>query len=123
MTRELLCGITYQQVIDCAGMSQKDAAKRLGVNHAYFNRVLHRHGMAHYFPKPKQTFTNCVTAEDIAMTAAEGYTQKDAAYVLGISYRHMLRLTSQWGLSSLFPNSGKASWVARKGYVDNIFFA
>lgn len=112
-----MCGLTYDDMISCAGMSQKAAAQRLGVNHAHFNRTVHRLGMAHWFEKPKQVFTQCVTREDIARTAAEGYTMKDAAFVLDVSERYFKSLVARWQLNSLFPNSGKAAWISRRGYT------
>lgn len=116
-SREILCGVTYLQIIDCAGMSQNAATKKLGVNVAYFNRTLHRLGMSHWFPMPPQQFTQCVTAEDIKQAAAEGYTQKDAAHVLDVSERYFKELVARWGLNGLFPNSGKAAYISRRGYA------
>lgn len=117
ISREILCGIDYQQIVACAGMSQKAAAKRLGINHAYFNRTLHRIGASHWFEKPKQVFSQCVTPEDIAKVAAEGYTQKDAAFVLEVSERYFKSLVARWQLNNLFPNSGKAALISRRGYT------
>lgn len=117
MTREILCGLSYSDVLAFAGMGQNAAARKLGVNHAHFNRTLHKLGMSHWFPRPRQQFTQCVSTEDIKQAASEGYTQKDAAFVLGVSERHFKRLVARWGLAHLFPNSGKASHIARRGYV------
>lgn len=117
-TRLILCNLSYRDVISCAGMSQKEAAKRLGVAYAHFNQVIKRHGMSHWFEKPKQVYTNCVSKEDILQTAAEGYTMKDAAFLLGICDRHMKRLVAKWELNSYFPNCRKASWISRRGYID-----
>jgi hypothetical protein len=118
-TRILLCGLSYRQVVSVAGegVSQKEAATRLGVAYAHFNQVIKRHGMSHWFEKPKQSFTNCISKEDILQTAVEGYTMKDAAFILGICDRHMKRLVAQWELNKYFPNSGKAAWISRTGYA------
>lgn len=117
-SREVLCGLTYHDIINCAGMSQKDAAQKLGVNHAHLNRTLHKLGMCHWFPRPRQEFTQYVTADDIKQVALEGYTQKDAAYVLGVSESYFKSLVARWRLNHLFPNCGEASWVARRGYAN-----
>lgn len=114
---KIICGLTLEDIKSCAGMSQKEAAKRLGVGYAHFNTVMLRHGLTHLFPKPPQRFTQCVTVEDIARAAAEGYTQKDAAFILDVSERYFKSLVARWGLNGLFPNSGKAAWISRNGYA------
>lgn len=117
-TRLILCGLSYKDVISCGGMSQKDAAKKLGVNYKHFNQVVKRHGLSHWFPKPKQIFTPTVSKEDIEQTAAEGYTQKDAAFLLGLCDRRLKVLIARWNLNSQFPSSGKAAWISRRGYAE-----
>lgn len=116
ISREIMCGLTYSDITSCAGMSQKAAAKKLGVNYNYFNQVIKRIGAGHWFVKPKQQFTQCITEQDIVKAAGEGYTQKDAAFVLDVSERYFKSLVARWGLNSLFPNSGKAAWISRDGY-------
>jgi predicted DNA-binding protein (UPF0251 family) len=114
----ITCGLTLADITSCAGMGQKEAAKRLGVNYNHFNQVLGRHNLRHLFPKPKQVFTQCITPEDITQAAAEGYTQKDAAAVLEVSERYFKSLVARWQLNHLFPSCGKASYIGRVGYCN-----
>lgn len=111
------CGLTYADVVSCAGMSQKAAAKRLGLAYSHFNKAVTRFGLDHWFSKPRQAFTQCVTPEDIIQSAKEGYTMKDAAFVLDVSERYFKTLVARWDLTHHFPNSGKAAWIARRGYT------
>jgi transposase len=113
-----LCGLSYRDITSCAGMSQKEAAKRLGVNYNAFNQVVKRHGISHWFPKPVQKQTQCITAEDIIQVASEGYTQKDAAAVLEVSESWFKALVARWKLNHLFPSCGKASYIGRVGYCN-----
>jgi predicted DNA-binding protein (UPF0251 family) len=112
------CGLSYRDITSCAGMGQKEAAKRLGVNYNHFNQIVKRHGLSHWFPKPRQTQHQCITQENIIQAASEGYTQKDAAAVLEVSERYFKSLVARWQLNHLFPSSGKASYIGRVGYCN-----
>lgn len=101
-SREILCGVTYLQIIDCAGMSQKAAAKKLGVNYCYFNQKVKQLGMAHYFISPRH---RCISKEDIIKTA--GMCQIDAAEVLGVTNGYLSVLVHEYGIRHLFPGKSK----------------
>lgn len=102
MTREILCGLTYSDITSCAGMNQRLAAKRLGVNYSHFNQKVKRLGMSHWFKVPR---SRCVSKEDIIATA--GMCQIDAAEVLGISNGHLSVLVHEYGIRHLFPGKSK----------------
>lgn len=117
-SREILCGVSYLQIVACAGMNQRAAAERLGVNEGYFRKTVKRLGLRHWFtdirPRPR-----CISREDIVQVASEGYTRRDAAYLLGISPRYLADLVQEWQLADSFRvTKGKASWVTRRGYAN-----
>ena len=103
-TRLILCGISYKQVISCAGMSQKEAAKRLGVNYSHFNQVVKRYHLGHWFDSTRH---RCITRDDIIKAAESGRCQIDTAEDLGISGPYLSQLLSLWGLRHLFPYQRK----------------
>jgi hypothetical protein len=116
ISREILCGLTYLDIVSCAGMNQRQAAKRLGVGYAYFNQVVKRQGMSHWFAHTRPR-ARCVCPEDIVKVASEGYTQTDAAFLLGINFGYLRRLVKLWGLRDHFPaNGGEASLIGKRGY-------
>lgn len=115
-SRELTCGLTYLDIVGCAGMNQRQAAKRLGVSHEHFNRVCRSTGIGHWFPHTKRRLA-CVSREQIAEIARDGYTRKDAAYLLGISTSYLNDLIYRWSLQAEFVVSGpRAAMVNLRGY-------
>lgn len=103
-TRLILCGLSYRDVLTCAGMNQKQAAKRLGVNYLHFNQVIRRMGMGHYFDGGRSL---CISREDVIKAAAAGRCQIDTAEDLGISGPYLSQLVAKWGLRHLFPYQRK----------------
>lgn len=104
MTRTILCGLTYSDIIKCAGMNQRAAAERLGVNHSYFNQRMKRLGMIHWFPPTRR---RCLSKEDIIKVAEQGLCQVDAAEALGISGPWLSQLLHEYGIRHLFPGKSK----------------
>lgn len=102
MTREILCGLTYSDVISCAGMNQRQAARKLGVNYCHFNQRIKRLGMSHWFDAPRH---RCISKEDIIKTT--GMCQIDAAEVLGVTNGYLSVLIHEYGIRHLFPGKSK----------------
>lgn len=115
-TRILLCGLSYRQITSCAGMNQLQAAEKLGVSIAHFRRVIHKLGMSHWMEDTHRPRPLCLSADDISQLAAEGYTQKDAAHIAGVSYNYFKALVGRYKLNHLFPRNGHAQAISRKGY-------
>ena len=102
ISREILCGLTYSDITSCAGMSQKAAAEKLGVNYCHFNQRMKRLGMTHYFNPARH---RCISKEDIIATA--GMCQIDAAEVLGVTNGYLSVLIHEYGIRHLFPGKSK----------------
>lgn len=115
-SRIVTCGLSYLQITSCAGMSQKEAAKRLGVDYAGFNQHMVRLGASHWFSQKRP---RKVKKRSVVRLAREGYLQKDAAHLLGVSYGHLNLKVKEWGLRGMFPaNGGEAIWKGRRGYAE-----
>ena len=115
-SREIICGLGYFDIISCAGMNQRQAAARLGVGYNYLNQTVKRLGMSHWFDDVRPR-SRCVSREDVAKVAEEGYTQRDAAFLLGVSDSYLRHLVRLWGLRPLFPAcGGVASQIGKLGY-------
>ena len=99
-SRVLLCGLSYSDIISCAGMNQKQAARRLGVNYCHFNERVKVMGLSHWFDGGKPL---CVSREDVIKAASAGRCQIDTAEDLGISGPYLSQLIAKWGLRDLFP--------------------
>ena len=115
---EILCGVTYLQIVDAAIASpnMRAAAERLGVSYDHLRRIVKRRGMGHWFriekPRPR-----CVSREDVAGLARQGFIRADVADMLGISEGYLKDLVREWNLYDEFTvRKGRASWVARRGY-------
>jgi transposase len=115
---EILCGLTYMQIVDIAieCPNKRAAAKRLGVSERQFYAVIKRRGMGHWFrcekPRPR-----CISREDIVELAGQGFIRADVADLLGISEGYLKDLVHEWNLQDAFTvRRGKAAWVARRGY-------
>jgi len=111
-----MCGLTYADCISVAGVNQRSAAKKLGVSERQFGAVVKRLGMGHWYPDVRPR-PRCISREDIVKVAGEGYTRRDAAHILGISFGYLRDLVEEWELQDAFiVKGGHASWVARRGY-------
>ena len=110
-----LCGLTYSDCISVAGVNQRDAAKKLGISERQFHHVVKRLGMGHWYPDTRNR-SRCISKEDIVTVAKEGYTRRDAAHILGISYGYLRDLIEEWKLQEFFIGSGEAKRIAVKGY-------
>lgn len=110
-----LCGLTYADCVSVAGVNQRAAAKKLGVSERQFHAVIKRLEMGHLYPDVRPR-PRCISKEDIAKVAGEGYTRRDAAHILGVSYGYLRDLIEEWKLQEFFIDSGEAKRIARKGY-------
>jgi len=111
------CGVTDDQVREVISSAPniRAAAKRLGVAEDHLRRVARQHGIKANRQRPRR---RCVTAEDIASLAKEGFTRPDVAFLLGISPAYLKELISLWGLAGTFSVvRGQASAVTRNGYA------
>ena len=112
------CGITYADCVGVAGLNQRAAAKRLGISLRNFGEVIRKNGMTHLYPHTRAS-SRCVSKDDVIQVASEGYTRKDAAYILGISYGYLRDLVKDWDLGGYFISTGEAISVARNGYCSH----
>lgn len=111
------CGVTDSQVREAitSAPNIRAAAKQLGVAEDHLRRVARQHGIKANRRRPRR---RCVTAEDIASLAKEGYTRPDVAFLLGISPAYLKDLISLWGLADTFVvTRGRAAAVTRNGYA------
>lgn len=111
------CGITYADCISVAGVNKREAAKKLGVAEDHFGRTVKRLGMDHWFPDVRPR-PRCVTKEDIIEVAQEGWTRRDSAAILGISYGYLKDLIEMWKLQPYFISTSEALSKAQKGYCN-----
>lgn len=115
----IIANLTYSDIISvaCEGHATFDAAaKRLGVTPQALRRVLKARGMRHWLPRGQPVKSSSVDLRELESLGRDGYTIKDAAYLMGISYPHALRLVRRH-CRSAFPNRGAGAWKARRGYV------
>jgi len=113
-----LCGITYADCVSVAGLNQRAAAKRLGLSLRNFGEVIRKNGMTHVYPHTRAS-SRCVSKEDVIQVASEGYTRKDAAYILGISYGYLRDLVKDWDLGEHFLSMSEAVSVGKNGYCSH----
>lgn len=109
-SRILLCGLSYLQIISCAGMTQQHAAERLGVDYGNFNRVINRHHMAHWFPPTR--IVAAIDPTQVERMARQGLSRQTAAKRLDIPFPTFYRKLRRQGLNNLFPAIGKWSRYA-----------
>jgi hypothetical protein len=110
------CGISYAQVVSVAGVNQRAAAKKLGLSERNFCHVIRRLGLQHWFPDTRPR-SRCISREDIIKVAGEGWTRRDAAEILGISYGYLRNLIEEWKLQDYFISKAEAARVAQVGYA------
>jgi transposase len=110
------CGVSYLDFVSVAGMNQRAAAKRLGVSERNFGDVVRRLGMSHWYPDTRPR-SRCISRDDIIKVAGEGWTRRDAAHILGVSYGYLRNLIEEWKLQSYFISKAQAARVAQVGYA------
>lgn len=103
-TREILCGLSYRQVVSVAGdgVTMKDAARLLGVAEDHFRRKMHRLGLVHWFPRTQHGRTRRVTAKGMQRLVDDGYALQTAAKLTGLSYSRFQHLAKEYGLQDSF---------------------
>lgn len=114
-----VAGLSLEDIEKVAAIApnKRAAAKKLGMGERQFYSVIKQKGLSYLFDLRKPR-SRCVSKEDIESAAAEGYTRKDAAFILGISEWYLKDLIHLWKLQDAFTvRKGKASWVARRGYA------
>ena len=63
-----------------------------------------------------------ITLADVVDCADYGYTLKDSAFVLGVSYVQLRRVVNRFGLRDRFPSWGASGrWIAARGYAGDAF--
>jgi transposase len=110
------CGVSYLDFVSVAGMNQRAAAKRLGVSERNFGDVVRRLGLQHWFPDTRPR-SRCISREDIIKVAGEGWTRRDAAHILGVSYGYLRNLIEEWKLQGYFISKAESARVAQVGYA------
>lgn len=125
------CGISFADVslaaLECRG-NRVRTAKRLGVGIRSLDAAIEREGLQRWFishdwligPKGvsgSRFRRRCVTPAQIKDVASEGYSQKDAAYILGVEYSYLKRMVLEWGLRDAFPAHGECVRNGRLGYA------
>lgn len=125
-----LAGLSFYDVslaaLECRG-NRVRTAKRLGVGIRSLDAAIARHGLERWFvshdwrigPKGSgyKSRSRCVTREQVVEVASEGYSQKDAAFVLGIDYSYLKQLVREWGLRDHFPAHGQCVRNGHVGYA------
>lgn len=121
------CGISFADVslaaLECMG-NMKRTAKRLGVDQSALRIAVRREGIERWFVSRhgmsaigSRSRARCVTREQVIDLAADGYSQRDTAYMLGISYSYLKSLVLEWGLRDYFPSHGECVRNGRLGYA------
>ena len=111
------CGVTDDQVREVltTAPNARTAAKRLGVGESHLRKIAAQHGIRVNSRRPRQ---RCVSREDIAELANDGFTRPDVAHLLGISPAYLKDLIAKWDLAGEFKIArGKAAAVTRNGYA------
>jgi hypothetical protein len=117
---ELFAGITATDLLRAASRfaNMGQAALALGVSPGYFTKKVKELGATEHF-KRKRNRRRRVCRRSIIKLAREGYTRRDAAYLLGISDSYLKDLIHQWSLADEFiVSKGRAAWVTRRGYCN-----
>lgn len=114
-------GVSVADVVSAANEEPnlRAAARRLQVSERHLYDVAKRHGIKFQKKKPR---ASAIDAAEVRSLANEGYTQKDAAYVAGTSYGNFKRIVRRYKLNHLFPSSGQAAAISRRGYAGRDFF-
>jgi len=124
------CGLSFADVslaaMECSG-NLKRTARRLGVDASALRAAVRREHLEHWFCSMNpfvgspwsgsRSRKSRITVDQIKEVALEGYSQKDAAYLLGISYSRMKFLVSEMGIRECFPSHGTCTLNGRLGYA------
>lgn len=124
------CGISFADVslaaLECRGNLTR-TAKRLGVEASSLRVAVRREKLEHWFCSmhpfvgPSRSGSRSrpsrVTADQIIELAKDGYSQKDAAFLLGVSYSRMKFLVKELGLRDNFLSHGECISAGRLGYA------
>lgn len=96
-------------------------AKRLCVGVRSLDAAISRHGLHNWFVRGRGRGVKfrsvCVTREQVIEVAQEGYSQRDAAFLLGISYDYLKSLVRRWNLRQYFPAHGQCVQNGHLGYA------
>lgn len=119
ISREIVCGITYLQIVDvaCKGLSFEDSASELGLYPSTLRKALKRHAMCHWFSgkRKKRTKSPLISPDTLATFA--GMTKLDTAAALGVHRTTITATAKKYGLMEIFPDKGKAKQLSIKGYA------
>lgn len=124
------CGLSFADVslaaLECRG-NRVRTAKRLGVGVRSLDAAIAREGLERWFVShdwsigPKgggyKSRTKCVQRDQVIEVAKEGYSQRDAAYILGVEYSYLKRLVKEWRLRAHFPDHGQCVRNGHLGYA------
>ena len=118
------CGITLADIERIAGETDniKEASRKLGVDHIYLVKTLHRKGLRHLFPeKPRIRGAGSLmglTKEDVEAAVNSGLIMPDVADYLGCSLTRVFAMKKHFNIPTI-RNSGKAARIAAKGYCSH----
>jgi hypothetical protein len=93
------------------------AAKRLGIGEDHIGVVARRLGATHWFGnlKPRSSKVNI---DEVIDLAGQGFIRADVANMVEVHPSHLDEIIQKHGIADKFTvRKGKASWVARMGYV------
>jgi len=119
-----IAGLTFCDISaiawECQG-NRVQTAKRLGVGVRSLDAAIERHGLHNWFVvgrgRGKHFRSRCVTRDQIIEVAREGYSQTDAAFILGIEYSYLKDLVKLWNLRPYFPAHGQCVKNGCLGYA------
>ena len=115
------CGVTLEQLerIATEATTIKAAARKIGVDHIYLVKVLHRKGLRHLFPeKPRIRGAGSLmglTRGDVEAAVGSGLIMPDVADHLGCSLSRVFAMKKHFNIPTIH-NSGKAARIAERGY-------
>jgi predicted DNA-binding transcriptional regulator AlpA len=100
---ELFAGVTAADLLKaacrCANMSE--AAQSLGVSQSYFTKKVKEIGATDYFKRRKPRKRR-ITKRSTVQLARQGYTRRDAAFLLGVSPAYLKDVVNIWGIADEF---------------------
>lgn len=126
-----VAGLSFADIslaaLQCRG-NRVRTAKRLGVGIRSLDAAVQREGLERWFlsrtpgvgpksGKGSKSRNRCVTQEQIIEVAHGGYSQRDAAYLLGISYAYLKDLVAEYGIREHFPEHGECVRNGMLGYA------
>ena len=126
-----VAGLSFADIslaaLQCRG-NRVRTAKRLGVGIRSLDAAIARHRLDRWFisrtpgvgprrPSGYKLRATCVSKEQVIEVAQEGYSQRDAAFVLGVSYGYLKDLVKRWNLRAYFPAHGVCVRNGQLGYA------